>query len=81
VVHCCPKIVEQEHTMELTLVAVTTGTRPPVSLIDLWRWAVDGYGIPGNSFSVKRYFPEDFIILFSYYDDMLRVLHDPLRVA
>jgi hypothetical protein len=50
---------------------------PPVSLLDLRRWVIDGYDIPGNSFSVKRYFPEDFIVVFSYHDDMLRVLHDP----
>jgi hypothetical protein len=77
VVHRCPEIVEQELAMELALVAVTAGTRLPISLMDLRRWVVDGYGIPGNSFSAKRYFPEDFIIVFSYYDDMLWVLHDP----
>jgi hypothetical protein len=37
---------------------------------------VDHFGIPGDSFHVKRYYPEDFIIMFSYLDDMLRVLHD-----
>jgi hypothetical protein len=53
VVHRCPEVVDQECTMELTLVVVTAGTRSPVSLVELQWWIVDGYGIPGNSFSVK----------------------------
>jgi hypothetical protein len=27
--------------------------------------------------NIHRFFSEDFVILFSFYDDMLRVLHDP----
>jgi hypothetical protein len=63
--------------MELALVAVMSGTRLPVSLVDLRRWVVDHFRISTNNFQVKRYFPEDFIIVFSYLDGMLRVLHDP----
>jgi hypothetical protein len=39
------------------------------------------YGIPRESFVVKRFQPEDFIIIFSFFDDMLWILHDPPPVA
>jgi hypothetical protein len=30
--------------------------------------------------TIRRYHPEDFLIIFSYANDMLRVLHDPPSV-
>jgi hypothetical protein len=77
VVDCSLEIVEQERALELAFVAEMGGTMPPISLVNVRRWVMDHYSIPGNSFQVKRYFPEDFIIMFSYLNDMLRVLHDP----
>jgi hypothetical protein len=59
-------------------VAETGGTRPPISLVDVRRLVVDHYSIPGDSFQVKWYFPEDIIIVFSYLNEMLQVLHEPL---
>ncbi len=59
------------------MVAVVGGTRPRVSLPDVRQWIVDGFNIPSDSFAAQRYQPEDFLLKFSYYDDMLRVLHDP----
>jgi hypothetical protein len=63
--------------MELALVAVIGGTRPPISLVEVHCWIAKHFGILGDSFQVRRYFPEDFIIVFSFLDDMLRVLHEP----
>jgi hypothetical protein len=31
---------------------------------------LEQFGIPANCVQVKRFFPEDFLIFFSYYDDM-----------
>jgi hypothetical protein len=62
--------------LELTLVAVVGGARLPVTLVDVQCWIVDHFDIPGDNFHVKRCYPEDFIIVFSYLDDMLRVLHE-----
>jgi hypothetical protein len=42
-------------------------------------WLETHYDIPGDSIVIKRYFLEDCLIIFSYYDDMLRVLHEPPR--
>jgi hypothetical protein len=63
--------------LELALVAETGGTRPLISLVDVRRLVVDHYSIPGDNFQVKWYFPEDIIIVFSYLNEMLQVLHDP----
>jgi hypothetical protein len=38
---------------------------------------VEHSDIPGDKFQVRRYFPAYFIIVFSFLDDMLWVLHDP----
>jgi hypothetical protein len=39
------------------------------------------FGIPGESVVIQRYHREDFLITFSYLNDMLRVLHDPPLVG
>jgi hypothetical protein len=72
VVHRSPKIEALERVLVLALVAVVGGTRLPVTLVDVRLWIVDHFGILGDSFHVKRYYPEDFIIMFSYLDDMLK---------
>jgi hypothetical protein len=62
VVHHSPEIVDEECGMDLVLIAVIGGNRPPVSLVEVCRWIVKHFGIPGDSFQVRRYFPEDFTI-------------------
>jgi hypothetical protein len=64
--------------MDLALVAVIGGSWPPVTLVDVRCWIIDNFDIPRDSFHVKHYYPEDFIVMFTYIDDMLRVLHDAL---
>jgi hypothetical protein len=77
VVHHSPVIVDQEYVMDLVLIAIIDGTRPPVSLVEVHHWIVKHFGIPRDSFQVRRYFLEDFTIVFSFLNNMLRVLHDP----
>jgi hypothetical protein len=81
VVHRSEEIEEEERELNLALVAVVGGSRPHVSLPEVRSWVANGYGIPRDSFKVRRFQPEDFMITFSYYDDMLRVLHDPPPVS
>jgi hypothetical protein len=40
-------------------------------------WFMTCFSIPGDSVTIRRYHPEDFLITFSYAVDMLCVLHDP----
>jgi hypothetical protein len=77
VVHRSEEIEAEEHELNLALVAVVGGSWPHVSLPEVRNWVANGYGIPRNSFKVRRFQSEDFIITFSYYDDMLYVLNDP----
>jgi hypothetical protein len=41
------------------------------------QWLERHYAMPGASVMTKRYHPEDFLISFSSYGDMARVLHHP----
>jgi hypothetical protein len=53
----------------------------PVTIAEVRRWIIDDFDIPRTSVKIWCYHPEDFfLIVFSFYDDMLRVLHDPLPV-
>jgi hypothetical protein len=49
-----------------------------VSPVEVRCWIQESFNVPGDSFRVQRYYPKDFLITFSFYDDMLWVLHDPL---
>jgi hypothetical protein len=55
---------------------VVGGTRPSVTIAEARGWLSACFNIPGDSVTVRRFHLEDFIIIFSYVDDMLRVLHD-----
>jgi hypothetical protein len=46
-------------------------------VLNVRHWLQVQFNIPGANFQIHRFFPEDFLISFSFYDDMLRVLHDP----
>jgi hypothetical protein len=81
VVHHSPKIEAYERALDLALLAIIGGSWPPVTLVIVRRWIIDDIDIPGDSFHVKRYYPEDFIIMLTYIDDMLRVLHDAVTLT
>jgi hypothetical protein len=57
-------------------VAVIGGTRLAVSIEEVRHWIVVVSNIPGDSVQVRRYHPEVFMVVFSYCDDLLRVLYD-----
>jgi hypothetical protein len=81
VVHRSDEINAEERSLELALVTVIGGTRLWVSLPKVRGWVADGFNIPRGSFMVQSFQLEGFLIKFSYYDDMLRILHDPPPVA
>jgi hypothetical protein len=81
VIHRSVEIKAEEHAPDLALVAVISGSKPHVSLLNVHSWVANSFNILRDCFQVKIFQPEDFIITFSYYDDMLRVLHDPPAAA
>jgi hypothetical protein len=70
------EIDEEERVLDLTLVMVVGGTRPSATIAEVRRWITVTFGIPRGNFHIRRYHPEDIIVVFSFYDDMLRVLHN-----
>jgi hypothetical protein len=76
VIHHFKEMVEEEAALDLALVAVVGGSRPPVSIVAVEVWLHTQFGIPSADIVVRRYQPEDFLICFSFLDDMLRVLHN-----
>jgi hypothetical protein len=66
-----------ERALHLALVAVIGGTRLLVTIAGVKRWIQEQYAIPADTITVRRFHPEDFLVTFSFYDDLLRVLHDP----
>jgi hypothetical protein len=73
VIHRSGEMAREEQALELALVAMVGGSRPSVSLAAVRRWLNDNFGIPSARFSVRRYHPEDFLIIFSSPDDMSTV--------
>jgi hypothetical protein len=76
VIHHSEEMVEEEAALDLELVAVVGGSWPPVSIVAVEVWLHTQFGIPSADIVVRRYQPEDFLICFSFLDDMLRVLHN-----
>lgn len=71
------EIVDAEDTLKRALVAVIGGTRPQVSVSQVKAWLREHFGIDETEVTVHLYQPEDFLIVFHYADDMMRVLHAP----
>jgi hypothetical protein len=67
-----------EQALDLSLVAMVGGNRALVSIAQVGSWLLTHCDIPEDSVMIQQYFPEDFLITFSFYNDMLRVLHNPL---
>jgi hypothetical protein len=76
VIHRPEEMVEEEAALDLALVTVVGGSRLPVSIVAVEVWLHTQFGIPSADIVVRRYQPEDFLICFSFLDDMLWVLHD-----
>jgi hypothetical protein len=63
--------------LDLALVSMISGNRAPISIDQVRSWLLTHCNILEDSVVVQWYFPEDFLITFSFYDDMLQVLHEP----
>jgi hypothetical protein len=77
-IHRSEEVVAAKHVLQLALVTIISGNRPPVSMDQVCHWIQEHYDIPSDSVTVQHFQPEDFLITFSFYDDMLCVLHNPL---
>jgi hypothetical protein len=76
-IHRSEEVIAEEQALQLTLVAVMGGTRRPSPSPRSRGGSSHASTSPATtSDTIRRYYPEDFLITFSYADDMLRVLHD-----
>jgi hypothetical protein len=78
VLHRSEEVDREERELGSALVTIVGGCHPVVSIADVRHWLQVQFNIPSADIQIRRFFPEDFLISFSFYDDMLRVLHDPL---
>jgi hypothetical protein len=76
VLHRFEEVDHEERDLKYFLVTIVGGTCPAISVADVRSWLLDQFQIPGADVHIHRYCLEDFLITFSFYDDMLRVLHD-----
>jgi hypothetical protein len=67
----------EDQSSNFTLVIVVGGTRPLVTIAEVRRWLHDGYTVLGDNIMIHHFHPEDFLISFIFYDNMVWVLHDP----
>lgn len=77
VVPCSDEINAAENALSLALVALLSGTRPPVTLAMVREHLRVGFGIDDAAMSVMRHAPKDFIVHFSRREDLERVLAAP----
>lgn len=69
-----PALDSREQNLRLGLVANVAGTRPPISTDMLRAHLRDHFGLMDDEFSVRRHFPEDFLVRFVHGADRERVL-------
>ena len=69
---------QEDSLVTHALVALVVGTRPRCSVHRAKRFIVDNYNISPEDFSVRRYQPEDFLIIFNDNAALETVLHAPL---
>jgi hypothetical protein len=74
--HRFEEIIAKEHNLDLTMVAVVGGTKSSVTIVMVRHWLSAHFDILSESIKIKRYHPKDFLIIFSFYDDMLWMLHE-----
>ena len=62
--HSAELQADEDSLAECALVALVVGTRPDCSVRRARRFIIDNYNISGNDFSIHRYQPEDFLLIF-----------------
>ena len=74
VVCTVPRTVElqqdEDSLAASALVVLVVGTRPSLAPHQIRRFIVDNYGIPSRNFTLHRYWPEDFLLIFRNPDDL-----------
>jgi hypothetical protein len=75
VIHHSEEIVVMEAALDLALVTMMGSHRQPVSTSAIKLWLQEQFNIPCADVVVRHYQSEDFLICFTYYDDIVRVLH------
>jgi len=68
---------QEDSLVTHALVALVVGTRPRCSIHRAKRFIVDNYNISPEDFSVRRYQPEDFLIIFNDNAALETILHAP----
>ncbi|XP_044330376.1 uncharacterized protein [Triticum aestivum] len=67
-----------ERRLQLAVVVYVGGARPPVSCVDAAIAISEQLNIPRHRFSVHKFHPEDFLIVFASHELRNRVLGVPL---
>ncbi|KAG2569883.1 hypothetical protein PVAP13_7NG446101 [Panicum virgatum] len=73
---------EEDVLSSMALTAIVVGTRPSFSPSAVHRFIVENYHVPADGFTIHRFHPEDFLLVFKEVVVLERVLHaPPLPVA
>ncbi|KAG2557094.1 hypothetical protein PVAP13_8NG182104 [Panicum virgatum] len=81
VVRTVPRTPELQHDeddlINKALVILVLGTRPSFAPYQVRRFIQDNFGVAGADFTLHRYYPEDFLVVFRNASDLRRVLEAP----
>ena len=76
-----PRTQELQHDEDelaaKALVVLVLGTRPSFAPYQVRRFIQDNFGVVGADFTLHRYWPEDFLVIFRNASDLRRVLDAP----
>jgi len=68
---------DEDTLVASALVVLVVGTRPPLAPFQVRRFVQDNYGLAASDFTLHRYWPEDFLLIFRNPSDVQRVLNAP----
>jgi hypothetical protein len=57
------------------------GRWPPVTIVEAESWLLSSFDVPADSVQISRYHREDFLIVFAFYDNMLKGIHEKTSVS
>lgn len=69
--------LEEDAMVATALVVLVLGTRPSLAPYQVRRFIQENYGMVGSDFTLLRYWPEDFLVIFRNPADLQRVLDAP----
>jgi hypothetical protein len=76
-----PSIQAAEDALSLALLALVLGTRPATTPAMMLQYLQDFYNVDGDSVTVRRTRPDDFIVRFTRREDLEHVLSSPPPVG